>query len=164
MTSDEAKGYFGYIIARLGVRDDSDRIKVMARFSELLKLTYKELSSVTYDLNNPFNGINKDVMINLLTIAVSEYNPKLVKIFNFNYIVNKAFTELKAPNFYYQRDKWLNKVSWMHKVDGMISRNISRYNIINNMWEEIRDGDVNVKMINIYLDARGVKKWQKVLK
>ena len=153
MTKDEAKGYCGYIIAKLGVRSDDDRVHVIGEIGKILNKRYP---STNTNLDNEYDQIRVKEVSDILEYVLLNTFPHLVKMRNYKYLVTKGFKDLKSPGLYYKKDGWMNRKSWMYDCDEMIEKGMSYDEILDAMKESIKNKEVTLKALDRYLENKGV--------
>ena len=154
MTKDEAKGYCAYIIAKLGVRTDDERLSVIGEIGLILNKRYPQFE---FKRENQYDKITVAEVRELLTQVLEHRRPDLVRMRNYNYLLIRGFTELTSPSCYYRRDKWLSKPYWMYEADELIAKGLSKDEILNTMSEAISLAEISEKNLNHYLIEKGVK-------
>ncbi len=154
MTKDEAKGYCAYIIAKLGVRTDDERLSVIGEIGLILNKRYPQFE---FKRENQYDKITVAEVRELLTQVLENRRPDLVRMRNYNYLLITGFTELKSPSCYYRRDKWLSKPYWMYEADELINKGLSKDEIIESMTEALKYAETSEKNLNHYLIEKGVK-------
>ena len=154
MTKDETKGYCAYIIAKLGVRTDDERLSVIGEIGLILNKRYPQFE---FKRENQYDKITVAEVRELLTQVLEYRRPDLVRMRNYNYLLITGFTELKSPSKYYGCDKWLSKPYWMYEADELIAKGLSKDEILNAMSESISISKVSKRNLNHYLIEKGVK-------